>query len=248
MSARPDDGQAHEAAVVGRDPADQPPRDTGERDPQELHRRLELVRALSALPTAPPRVAEGERIAKSLLHYTHLRPPVSEAASRAHGAVMVYVRECAREAWRKPDPSLWEECRRTAQELADALEPQVRAAWQAAQEARRRPPQPSEPHGWWEDDDYGAFWWSGCLEGTIRLDRADVPPAMVVGAVEKAVDKQELDDAKVFARKDEVVALWAPDDDEKWERDLLRYALEEAARQVKLPTSVVRVQRRKPPE
>jgi hypothetical protein len=225
-------------------------------NPLTLSDRIELrwVETLRAAARKTPSTAAATRLRKTLTERgAHTNQEARKLLDEAAELALVFIRESARESWRKPHPSIWKDCVAKALRAADLIEQAIRQklATTAAAPPRRRMP----PHLWdngvrdgTEDyeTDYDLFTWSGCYQGTITFRPSETPQAVVARSAEKALAEEGLDDARVAARDGVVEVLWAPDEDQKYERDLVRHALEQAAASVNLPPSVVRVKWRKP--
>lgn len=209
------------------------------------------ARALRVAACRPPSVMAATTLRAQLGQFVwHADGEAAAVARRALTEADNYIRDMGRESWRRPGPAAYEslaekvlQAARIAEEAAAAvlkepppppLPPEESAA---AEVADSREAAPEGSYRWYDNP----FLYQDCYRGTLSLRHTDVPPVVAERAVERELRATDLDDAYVHVEDDRVVAYWAPDEHEEWERDLLLTGLEDAAQAVGLPPTRAKV-------
>lgn len=186
--------------------------------------------------------------------------PTSEAALReVRNHVARYVAAHTRERWRKPPPEVWQRCVEAARHAADAWEHDLRSretehAVESAPSSQTRlvpKPSPFTPERDARDhrQDSGSLadaadrpvGWLGGYVATVPIKAQEAPRAAVRSQIERSLAEYELGDAKVTNSQDQLRVWWEPDEEEPWERDLLKSVVEDAVIVAGLARSTVRV-------
>lgn len=217
---------------------------------------------LRRLTSRPPAKASAELFLVRLDAFpTYLVPgPDTEAALRdVRNHVSKYVAAHSRERWRKPPPALWQRCVAAARRAAEAWEEESRSPAAERDEGvdATRPspprlvPRPSPLTYDRDDSDRGQQGsqladdappgWAGGHVATVRVSASEVPLAVVRSQVQRSLIEHELGDAEVLDSQDELRVWWEPDEEERWERNLLEAVVGDAVVEAGLPRSVVRV-------
>lgn len=225
---------------------------------REARQLLGSAGALLAAAAKPPSVMAATVLRNHLHYFARRACADGDAAALAFSAAAgadAYIRDMGRESWRRPGPEAYGSVAEKARQAALTATTQA-----AATLAEPPPPEPSDekapevaakpPNGAafpQVDDDWydNPYLWRDCYRGSMSMSHTDVPAATLVRAVEKHLHAADLADSHVVVEDDFVVAYWAPDEHEDWERDLLLGALEDAAQAVGLPPSRARVRWRR---
>lgn len=217
---------------------------------RDARQQLGEVAGLMTAAGKPPSVMAATALSMKLRALArHVDGEAAAIASCAVAEADAYVREMGRESWRRPGPKAFLLIAEKATQVARI------AAEQAEAVLAEPPPEPPEDVADHEteplsgvadsellDDWYdNPYLWRDCYRGSISLSHTDVPPAVMRRAVEKHLDGADLGDAYVVVEDDIVVAYWAPDEHEEWERDLLLSTLEDAAQAAGLTPNRARV-------
>lgn len=220
------------------------------------------VHELRKLTSRPPSKTSAEFFLVRLDTFCrYLLPgPTSEAALReVRNHVTRYVAAHTRERWRKPPPELWQRCVEAARRAADAWEHEVRSretehdVESAPSSQPRLVPKPSPftperdaPEHRQDSDSLAdaadrPVGWLGGYVASVPINAQEVPRAAVRSQIERSLAEYELGDAKVTNSQDQLRVWWEPDEEEQWERDLLKSVVENAVMVAGVARLTVRV-------